>query len=670
MSPFDRLHPAVRYHVVNSLGWASLRPTQLDAIEPIQNAEHCLLLAPTAGGKTEAAIIPVLSRMSIEDWTGLSVIYVCPIKALLNNLEPRLSRYAALLGRTVQVWHGDVAASRKHRTLSSPPDIMLTTPESLEGMLISRKVDCHSWFAGVRTVIVDELHSVAADDRGWHLRSVLVRMMRYSQHPIQRIGLSATVSNPDALLAWLAPTGSKRVVGGSAVSTDADVQIDHVETLENAATVITRLHAGEKRLVFCDSRSTAERLGADLRERGIRTYVSHASLSAAERRQAEAAFAEERDCVIVATSTLELGIDVGDLDRVIQIDAPSTVSSFLQRMGRTGRRSGSRRSCLFLTTKPAALMSALGICRLWTELKVEAVVPPALPWHVVAQQALLLVIENQGGLIWRDWLDGLARAFPELPKADIECILRHLLGSGQITGDSNAPLSPGPELERIHARNHFRDLIATFSGGDLLAAKHGTAEIGYLDPTVVTDREQGPPRVLLAGRAWQISSVDWSRRVVQLEPATGGGRARWMGLGQTMSSELAGAIRRVLMDGSAGAARLSRRAVVALEELINEIPASDEPQVEPIDEGRFRLWTFAGTRANRRQMISQRARGAHRCDGLTIDYNVDPRISEGGHATAEFRLEDRDFRSMLSAIKFHEVLPANLLFAMVVARNF
>lgn len=669
MSAFDRLHPAVRYHVVNSLGWASLRPTQLDAIDPIQAGEHCLLLAPTAGGKTEAAIIPVLSRMSLENWAGLSVIYVCPIKALLNNLEPRLSRYASLLGRTVEVWHGDISPSRKKRALATQPDIVLTTPESIEGMLISRNVDCSTWFNNLRCVIIDELHAAAADDRGWHLRSVLLRLAAYCSGPIQRIGLSATVHNPEELLAWLAPTGARHIVGASTVSTDADVMIDHVGSLDNAATVISRMHPGEKRLVFCDSRSVAERLGVTLRERNVRTFVSHASLSADERRQAEAAFAEERDCVIVSTSTLELGIDVGDLDRVIQIDAPGSVSSFLQRMGRTGRRSGTRRNCLFLTTKPATLMAALGICRLWTEQRVESVVPPPLPWHVLAQQALLAVIEARGTLIWKDWLGMLAQAFPELPEVAIGHSLMFLVETGQVTGGPDLPLSAGPELERVYGRSHYRDLIATFSGGDLLIAKHGVAEVGYLDPTVLSDREEGPPQVLLAGRAWQVSSLDWSRRIVQLEPATGKGKARWMGSGQSMSADLADAIRRVLMDAGPGAATLSRRATTALDELTNQIPASDQPQVETIEGGRFRLWTFAGTRANRRQLIADRSRGAYRCDGLTIDYRMDPRSSTHQASDEVGQLEDRDFQQMVTSIKFRDVVPEDRLREMVFARN-
>ena len=229
-----------------------------------------------------------------------------------------------------------------------------------------------------------------ADDRGWHLRSVLHRLDQYLEHPLQRIGLSATVSNPSELLAWLAPTGTRTVVGSASVSADADVTIDHVDSLDNAATVIARLHRGEKRLVFCDSRSSAEHLSSMLRAHEIRTFISHASLSLSERRQAETAFSEERDCAIVATSTLELGIDVGDLDRVIQIDSPSSVSSFLQRMGRTGRRTGARRNCLFLATSDNAFLLALGLTQKWSEAWVEAAAPPAEPWHIVAQQAMVL----------------------------------------------------------------------------------------------------------------------------------------------------------------------------------------------------------------------------------------------------------------------------------------
>src|SRR5439155_10576091 len=159
-------------------------------------------------------------------------------------------------------------------------------------------------------------------------------------------------------------------------------------SLSNAATVISRLHRGEKRLVFVDSRARAEEIGAELKKLGVTTFVTHSSLSQDQRKQAEHAFANREDCVIVATSVLELGVDVGDLDRVIQIDAPSTVSSFLQRMGRTGRRAGTRRNCLFLATHDFGLLQAAALVGMWSQGFIEEVVPPAIPYHVFVQQFL------------------------------------------------------------------------------------------------------------------------------------------------------------------------------------------------------------------------------------------------------------------------------------------
>src|SRR5690606_8372048 len=155
-------------------------------------------------------------------------------KALLHNLEPRLSHYAGPVGRRVEVWHGDISQSRKNRALKDAPDILRTTPECVEAVLISARVDRPAWFGNLQAVIVDALRAFAGDDRGWHLRSVLRRLDQYLERPLQRIGLCATVSNPSELLAWWAPIGSGSVVGSASVSTDADVTIDHVGSLENA----------------------------------------------------------------------------------------------------------------------------------------------------------------------------------------------------------------------------------------------------------------------------------------------------------------------------------------------------------------------------------------------------------------------------------------------------
>jgi ATP-dependent Lhr-like helicase len=406
----------------------SLRPLQEQAVAPVLDGKDALLLAPTAGGKTEAAVFPVLTAMEEQRWDGLSVLYVCPLKALLNNLLPRLETYVSWLGRRVELWHGDTTSGARKTILARPPDMLLTTPESLESMLVSTSVDHRRLFAGLRAVVIDEVHAFGGDDRGWHLLAVLERLTRIADHSIQRIGLSATVGNPVQLLRWLQGSGAEERTGvviapgtgdegGAdpagrsgervvALKPDADVQLDYVGSAENAAKVIAALHQGEKRLVFCDSKRLVEQLGALLRERGVTTYLVHASLSLDERRRAERAFAEGRDCVIVSTSALELGLDVGDLDRVIQVNAPPSVAAFLQRIGRSGRRAGTIRNCLFLALRENDLLNAVGLLLAWSQGFVEPIAAPAEPRHILAQQLLALCLQEGqvGENTWQEWL--------------------------------------------------------------------------------------------------------------------------------------------------------------------------------------------------------------------------------------------------------------------------
>ncbi len=308
-------------------------------------------------------------------------------------------RYYGLVGRRAAVWGtGTCPALAKKRILADPPDCLLTTPESMEGMLVSAGVDHRRLFADVRAVVVDEVHAFARDDRGWHLLALLQRVARLAGRDLQRLGLSATVGNEDELLAWLSAgsdPATRRVIRtarGARAWTRRRVQIDYVGNLDNAATVIAALHRGEKRLVFCDSRARVERLAAELRLRDVATFVSHSSLGLDERQRAERAFAEGRDCVIVATSALELGIDVGDLDRVVQIDAPWSVSSFLPSQhgppdGTASR--GMARNCLFLATSDEGLLRAAGLVELWTSGFVEPAVPTPLPLHDPGPSRLL-----------------------------------------------------------------------------------------------------------------------------------------------------------------------------------------------------------------------------------------------------------------------------------------
>jgi len=229
VNAFDRLHPALQHHIVNSLGWRDLREVQSLSIEAFFTGANLVILAPTAGGKTESAFFPVISQMLEESWTGISILYVSPIKALLNNQEERLDKYMRLVGRRAALWHGDTPQGERKQIIAEQPDCLLTTPESLEVLLVSQKVDHHQFFSNVRVVVIDELHAFSGDDRGWHLLSVFSRIGRIAGRDIQRIGLSATVGNPKEMLEWLS-SGSERlqqvVCPEDNDSKQPDVQLD------------------------------------------------------------------------------------------------------------------------------------------------------------------------------------------------------------------------------------------------------------------------------------------------------------------------------------------------------------------------------------------------------------------------------------------------------------
>jgi ATP-dependent Lhr-like helicase len=505
-----------------------------------------------------------------------------------------------MVGRQVSLWHGDVSGSARQRIMRERPDCLLITPESLEVILVSRRWDKSATFGNVRAVIVDEIHAFAGDDRGWHLLALLERIGRVAGREIQRIGLSATVGNPDALLRWLADSCDfqRRVIAPEPVSKAAKVTLDHVGSLDNAAVVISRLHRREKRLVFCDSRSEVEALGRKLRQLGVDTYLSHSSLSSEERSRAESAFAVGTDCVIVSTSTLELGVDVGDLDRVIQVGAPWSVSSFLQRLGRTGRRPGTNRNCLFLTTTEDAFLRAAGIARLCSEGYVEAVEPPPMPLHLLAQQIMALALQ-QGGIGIRSWQDWIGRmpGFVALESTDVDRVVRYMIDSEIMSQDAGI-LWFGVKGESRFGRRNFMDLLSSFTSEPLFLVRYGRQQLGSVDRRSFTLRHDKPSVLLLAGHSWTVNHIDWRTRTVFVEPSMDEGKSRWLGSGQPLSFELCQTIKRIL-GGDDPACEISKRASATLNALRVEFEWCKPGETALVGKaGQARWWTFGGLLAN------------------------------------------------------------------------
>lgn len=550
-------------------------------------------------------------------------------------------------------------------------------------MLVSRTVDHRSFLGDVRAVVVDEVHAFAGDDRGWHLLAVLERLAVVAGRDLQRVGLSATVGNPAELLRWLQgsaagrrpasliapddrPTAlddrrpGARAEDGAAPPSAAppgDVEVDYVGSVHNAAKVIGLLHRGAKRLVFCDSKKLVEELGQALRAAGVTTYLSHASLSADERRRSEQAFAESRDCVIVATSTLELGIDVGDLDHVIQINAPGTVASFLQRLGRTGRRPGSRRNCLFLTLDDDGLARAAALLLLWARNWVEPVVPPPEPRHIVAQQVLALTLQ-EGRVGDRLWASGW-RGLPPFDRT-AEPIVRYLADAGFLDVDDGM-LFIGTEAQRRFGFRHFSDLLAVFTAAPQFTVFAGRQEIGSTDPALLSDQVDGPRLLLLAGRSWRVNHIDWNRRRCFVEPVdTTGGRARWLvapsaGAG-ALSFPLMHAVRDVLLGADPPVKTTSRaaeRLARLREEYLDRVHLGGTV-IRRERTGDVHWWTWAGRRANATLIATLGDLAERLClpevdgealAGLKFNAALPPRLAE---ATLAARLADLDAAAVLS----------------------
>jgi len=619
-------------------------------------------------------MFPILSRMCRENWRGLSVLYICPLKALLNNLSPRLEEYTRMIGRRADVWHGDVSASHRNRIKGDPPDILLTTPESLEVMLISAKDDGREMLRDVQVVIIDEIHAFAGDDRGWHLLAVLERIGRLAKREIQRIGLSATVGNPRELLQWLAGhcEGQRSVVqAASPVSpSETDVQLDYVGSLENAAIVISRLFCGEKRLVFCDSRSRVEELGNRLRHLGTSVFLSHSSLSAEERRASEQAFTETQNCVILATSTLELGIDVGDLDRVIQIDAPWSVASFLQRIGRSGRRAGSVRNCLFLATSENALLRAGALLELWNTGFVEPVSPPPRPLHLFAQQLMALALQEKGIGI-RDWPHWIGR----LPwiQNDVEFlkekVVQYLIETRILYSDE-ARLSFGDAGESLYGRKNFLELVSIFTSDPVFKVKYGQRELGAVDQiTFMRHREEEPVVLSLGGKSWQVVSLDWPRREAFVIPSESTGKSRWQSGRNGISFRVARAIHSLLTrnDESPLWTKRARTAFATIRDDHAFLNAEKDVVVSDREEVEVRWYTFAGTLIN--TAIADSLDGSGWKHASVNDFMI--KVTEtidGRSVTEAIRAKDaleiyRSFKvseEFLDNLKFNECLPVGV----------
>lgn len=605
MPGIDRLHPHLQHAIVHDLGWRSLRPVQELTIDAVLDGCNSIVLAPTAGGKTEAAMFPLLSRILSEELRPVAVLYVCPIRALLNNQEERLQSYARMVGLEVFKWHGDVSDSPKERFRKTPAHVLMTTPESLEVMLISARTDARELFQGLSAIVIDEVHAFAGDDRGAHLASILERLVSLCGRDVQRIGLSATVGNPQVIGQWLQGSSERpfRLVDPPRPPPQRDLRVDLCDDLAHAARAIGQLGRGRKSLVFVESRAKAEGVAHALSGSGVEVFIHHSAVSRAERTLAEEQFARGHNTAIVCTSTMELGIDVGDLDQVIQVDAPSTVASFLQRMGRTGRRAHTRTNCSFFCLGPESLLQSLALLRLAEAGWVEEVRPASHALHVLAHQVMALILQ-EGGISRHRLLPWVQAAYPfaSVREERLQELIDTML-QREILYEADGLLSLGKRGEKLYGRKNFFELYAVFTAPPVMRVQHGKDDVGYIQALFVSmhDRNTGPLCFRLSGRAWEVTDTDWSKGMLYVQPADRGRVPSWLGMPGMLSLQLCQAMMDVLLQEGSEAAWLTPMAakeLAALRESYGGLLAKGTAPLEENSDG-VQWHTFAGGAVNR-----------------------------------------------------------------------
>lgn len=603
MSVFHEFPDRLQHAIASTLGWTTLRPVQELAGEQVLAGNNAVVLAPTAGGKTEASMFPVIAGLMNEPPRGVGAIYIAPIKALLNNQAERLGQYTQMVGLDRFVWHGDATPSEKNKFIKEPVELLMTTPESLEVMLISPRVPVKRIFQDLRYVVIDEIHAFAGTDRGAHLMSVLERLQLLSERDIQRIGLSATVGNPALIATWIGGSSKRKscVVDPPKSAGKRQLKIQLMEDVADLARDAVQESKGKKSLFFCQSRSLAEQVADKMRGESVDVFVHHGSVSLEERHAAEERFATGTNACIVCTSTLELGIDVGGLDLTFQANAPSTVSSFLQRMGRTGRREGTVANMSFLCDEPVAVVQATAICLLAQEKWVEPVKDERRCWPVLVHQLLALTFEHGGISRERCW-EVLSRVmdFRGITREEYDALVEYMLKQDFLF-ESGGLLSMGARAEKVFGKKNFMELYAVFSTPVLYRVHTETGrDLGSLEQNFVDRLVDSMSCFLLGGRAWMVLSVNHEEKIVRVQPAPRGIKPSWGGfIPQHLGFEVCQKMAQVLRE-DAQYPFVDERGMAAINEWrgdLGELLKRSTASIQQDDKGAM-WWTFAGGRIN------------------------------------------------------------------------
>ena len=569
---FYRYAPFIQEYIYHK-GWTQLRDVQVDACEAIMDTDKNVLIASgTASGKTEAAFFPMLSLLDKHPSYSIGIMYISPLKALINDQFTRLNELLEDCNIPVWPWHGDIPAGSKQRAIQNPRGVLQITPESLESLIMRQPETIKKLFKDLRFIVIDEIHILAGDDRGLQIQCLIKRIEDLTNNYPRRIGLSATLSNYELASDYI-NSGSNRgaaIIGLRKESKKLSLCVESfiIPSDEEGITkennkynnFIYNTSYGKKCIVFTNSRNDAEKVIMSLRniakERGDRDifHVHHGNISEEYRAEAEEALKDPRNPAVVgATLTLELGIDIGDLDTIIQLGSPYTASSLVQRLGRSGRRSG-KSSMLFLTkyykqedfdlwSIPWDLLRVVSILQLYIEGRwVEPLVDKQKPFSLCAHQTLSTIMSL--GELRPNELAQRVLTLPafknKITQNEYRDLLRYMVANDYLMRLDNGNIITGMKGEAV--ANNYK-FYAVFKDDESYTVMNGTTKVGNVQSVI------GVGGVfILAGKSWRVESVDTISKTLYVSESHNNRLINFTGAGGNIHSEIIEKMRLILID--------------------------------------------------------------------------------------------------------------------------
>lgn len=540
---FDLLSEPIR-RFIRDKGWEQLRPIQTAAIAKIlASDENYILASRTASGKTEAAFLPILSKVNFNE-SGVQVLYISPLIALINDQFYRIEQLCKYLDVTVTKWHGEANKTLKDRLIKQPNGIVLITPESLEAMFVNKPYNVKQLFSNLKYVVVDEIHSFIGSDRGTQLKSVLSRLQKVNSQSFSIVGLSATIGDyaeakrftgDELNTKVLLDRTTKEIVALFRYFKNKNEELPlellkdlYIETKDN------------KVLIFPNSRGRAEEVAVKLKKisdrvNGHGNYFSHHSSVDKEVREYVEYFAKNNsrhNFCISCTSTLELGIDIGTVDEVVQIDATHSIASLIQRVGRSGRKEGESSNLFLYATNEWSLLQSVACWLLYKESFIEPPQKNEKPYDIIIHQALSIT-KGHSGIKLSDLTNQLKEnaAFRLIDVSEIETILNHLIEIDFLEKVQTEVII-GIEGEKVVNSRDFYSVFKTEENFKVVSAGNTVGEIPF-SPQIIEDEN-----ILLAAKIWKIKFIDHKAKKIEVTPAKDGKKPMFFGGGAVVHQKI------------------------------------------------------------------------------------------------------------------------------------